>query len=237
MAELVKTGDHRGVVLAYGTYRSHNDRLYVLTNSYGFFDRAEVNVDRIIALRKQVYIPSRVTTELSTHLFGFEFSCDFPRWNLLGGPEDVLFTGDHPQWKNCEAAMHTGIEDYFDKYLIERMVGVISNWRKHKGKTMSSRLSQYFFGPMLEARNKGKTDDYLFYEKCLFWYCAGAPFFDDVVEMVGFMIRGELQPRLASAYLDKINAINQEDYLAAADKRDVIKELLSEMAGAHLNKV
>jgi len=234
MAELVKTGDHRGVVLAYGTYSSHpfvNDRLYVLTNSDKFFDRADANVDGIIDIRRHVYIPKGENVEMQTHLFGFEFSRDFPRWNLLGGPEYVLFTGDHHQWGDCEAAMHTGLEDYFDRFMIEGKVGKIENWREHKGRIMSSRLSEYFFGPMLEARMKGNADDYLFYEKCLFWYCAGAPFFDDVVEMVEFMRAGELHPRLASAYLDKINAIHQEDYLAAADKRDTIRELLNEMAG------
>lgn len=156
---------------------------------------------------------------------------------LRAGDEDLLFTGEYNSLENCCYAAELGTKFYIlnveeafakkvklpkNKLLIERKP-LLENWGLLEKETIKSYIKHNFIAPALASyqkkdsvRAKGIIND-------LTEFCVGAPFSDDIAALVGIIRENKSSNYgLIENYLNKIQAIAQEDYLSAAKFRDQI---------------
>ena len=157
--------------------------------------------------------------------------------DLLLGSEDILFVGEYSDTRRCVKAVLSGLELYFLMFCeqLERKHDLDPcqdqktklTYKDFEGESIRKQIIDNYLVPMLDAQRYGDSKKFREAKKRFIRFSAKAPFFTDTLDLCKAILNTEKTPNtnLTDAFLAKIIAVHTEDYSAAAELRDRIREL------------
>ncbi len=155
--------------------------------------------------------------------------------------EDVIDTGSYYNLMSCIDAAKKGIEFYFLKFEdclrkkhnmgnarqdAPEKGGEVSkaqfNYKNIEKGSLKSYILNNFVTPILDYKRYGSEKNAGDVRLNFFSFCEGSPFVTDALKVSELMDAKNKNLDLINDYLDKIEAINSEEYMAAAKIRDKI---------------
>ena len=151
--------------------------------------------------------------------------------------EDVIDTGSYHNLMSCIDATKKGIDFYFlnfedclrKKHNIHdtqeksnEVKKTQSNYKNIEKGLLKSYILNNFVTPILDCRRYGEEKNAEAVRLNFFKFCEGSSFVTDALKVSELMDAKHKDLGLINDYLDKIEAINSEEYLAAAKIRDKI---------------
>jgi hypothetical protein len=156
---------------------------------------------------------------------------------IYSGNEDILDVGNYLAVERCLDAVKLGVEFYilqFEKQFLlngpknkhEEKISeeVFLNYTLVQKSILGDYISRNFITPLMEYKKQKNDREVQRIGQSFIDFSSGSPFIQDVYEMLGVIEKGDINPVLIKTYLNKIEAINNEDYETAARLRDLIRK-------------
>lgn len=149
---------------------------------------------------------------------------------------DVIDTGSYYNVISSFDAIKKGIDFYFMKFedSLRKKHNIQNRGESREGKKiqlnykniekglLKSYILNNFVTPILDYKKYGEEKNAEGIRLDFFKFCEGSPFITDALKITELMDAKHKNLDLINDYLDKMGAINSEDYMAAAKIRDKI---------------
>lgn len=185
-----------------------------------------------IANEKSSTITPNSQNKCYRHLVHFYSTADIAKYCA-----DTIYAGEHEFIDGCIQSIEAIEKFYLLRMLEQRMVKhnntvkstpTETTYKNYAGKPIEDIIEQNYVLPLLKARNENHPEQYAALEKNFEKFYKGAPFEKDCKTLYDLIIRGEKGSKnamLILKYVEKISAINCENYELAKELRDRIEKI------------